>query len=145
MVIVVQCACTWCHWTVHLKMVKKVNFMSCTCVHACWVTSVVTDSAQPYGLYPTRLLYPCDSPGLPPEDIPHLGIESTSLRSLACYVHSTIHTKNRANKQVTNNHFGTLVRLVKYQFWAIKTLRVKHLHAILHNSPSKCIIGETIL
>ena len=30
---------------------------------ACYVTSVVYDSVQPYGLQPTRFLYPWDSPG----------------------------------------------------------------------------------
>ena len=31
-------------------------------MHAC-VTSVTSDSLQPHGLYPTRLLCPWDSPG----------------------------------------------------------------------------------
>ena len=33
------------------------------CLHACSVTSVVSDSLQPYGLQPTRLLCPWDFPG----------------------------------------------------------------------------------
>ena len=28
------CECTYCHWTVHLKMVKMVNFMSCVYYHS---------------------------------------------------------------------------------------------------------------
>ena len=32
-------------------------------VHACYVTSVVSDSARRYGLQPARLLCPRDSPG----------------------------------------------------------------------------------
>ena len=33
------------------------------CVHACSVTSVVSDSLQPYALQPTKLLFPWDFPG----------------------------------------------------------------------------------
>ena len=32
-------------------------------LHACYVTSVTSDSARPYGLQPIRLLCPWDSPG----------------------------------------------------------------------------------
>ena len=32
-------------------------------LHMCYVTSVVSDSFQPHGQYPTRLLCPWDSPG----------------------------------------------------------------------------------
>ena len=32
-------------------------------VHACYVASVVSDSEEPYGLSPSRLLCPWDSPG----------------------------------------------------------------------------------
>ena len=32
------------------------------CVHACQVASVISDSLQPHGLWPTRLLCPWDSP-----------------------------------------------------------------------------------
>ena len=32
-------------------------------MHACGVVSVVSDSLQPYGLWPTRLLCPWDCPG----------------------------------------------------------------------------------
>ena len=54
--------------------------------------SVVSSSLLPYGLYPTRLLSPCDSPGKntrrglprpPPRNLPNLGIEPTSLTSPA--------------------------------------------------------------
>ena len=33
------------------------------CVHVCQVTSVVSNSLQPYGLEPQRVLYPWDSLG----------------------------------------------------------------------------------
>ena len=36
-------------------------FVGCVC--ACQVTSVMSDSLQPHGLWPTRLLCPWDSPG----------------------------------------------------------------------------------
>ena len=36
--------------------------MDCCCC-CCQVTSVVSDSVQPHGLQPTRLLHPWDSPG----------------------------------------------------------------------------------
>ena len=32
-------------------------------VHACYVASVVSDALRPYGLYPSRLFCPWDSPG----------------------------------------------------------------------------------
>ena len=32
-------------------------------MHVCTVSSVMSDSLQPYGLQPTRLLCPWDSPG----------------------------------------------------------------------------------
>ena len=32
-------------------------------LHACYVTSVTSDSVRPYGLQPIRLLCPWDSPG----------------------------------------------------------------------------------
>ena len=35
----------------------------CMCVHACKFASIVFDSLQHYGLYPTRLLCPWNSPG----------------------------------------------------------------------------------
>ena len=55
-------------------------------VRVCSVTSVVSDSLQPYGLLPTRLLGPGDSPGKNTEvgchallqDLPDPGIEPTS-------------------------------------------------------------------
>ena len=37
--------------------------MDLLCVHGYLVVSVVTDSMQPYGLQPARLLCPWDSPG----------------------------------------------------------------------------------
>ena len=57
--------------------------MSCVLNH-----SVVSDSLQPYGLLPTRLLFSTDSPGkntvmgchaLPPGDLCDPGIEPASL------------------------------------------------------------------
>ena len=33
------------------------------CMHACWVTAVMSDSLQPYRLQPIRLLCPWNSPG----------------------------------------------------------------------------------
>ena len=41
-------------------IIRSTYFM---CVHMCQVTSVVSDSLQVYGLQPTRLLCPWDSPG----------------------------------------------------------------------------------
>ena len=35
----------------------------CVCVCVCVNCSVISDSLQPHGWYPTRLLCPCDSPG----------------------------------------------------------------------------------
>ena len=56
----------------------------------CQVTSVVSNSLQPHGLQPARLLCPWDSPskntGLPcppPGDLPNPGIELVSLMSPA--------------------------------------------------------------
>ena len=58
------------------------------CVHAWWVTSVVSDSVQPYGVWPARFLCPWDFAGKntgvgchapPPGDLPHSGIEPPSL------------------------------------------------------------------
>ena len=34
-----------------------------SCVHVCSTASVMSDSLQPYGLQPTRLFCPWDSPG----------------------------------------------------------------------------------
>ena len=57
------------------------------CVCACSVASVPSDSLQRYGLQPTRLLCPWDSPGKktgvglpcpPPGDLPRPGIEPAS-------------------------------------------------------------------
>ena len=57
---------------------------------ACKITSVVSSSLQPYGLWPTRPLCPwglsrqeywSGFPCLPPGILPHLGIESTPLIS----------------------------------------------------------------
>ena len=59
----------------------------CVCVRARSVTSVVSDSLPPYGLYPTVLLCPWDSPGKNrwsevlcplPGDTPKPGIEPVS-------------------------------------------------------------------
>ena len=57
------------------------------CVHACWVTSVVSNSLQPHGLQPARLLcswgfsrqeYCSGLPCPPPGDLPNLGIKPRS-------------------------------------------------------------------
>ena len=62
--------------------------MSCKC--ACQVASIVSESLRHYGLQPTRLLCPCDSPkqkywsGLPLPSLgglPDPGIKPTSLMS----------------------------------------------------------------
>ena len=37
--------------------------ISLTLLCACWVASIMSNSMQPYGLQPTRLLCPWDSPG----------------------------------------------------------------------------------
>ena len=61
-------------------------------VHVCQVTSVMSDSLQPHGLEPARLLYPRDSPGkntgvgchaLLQGIFPNPGIEPPSLMSPA--------------------------------------------------------------
>ena len=61
-------------------------------VCACYVASVMSDSLQPYGLQPTRLLCPWYSPGkdigvgchaLPPGNLPDPGIEPLFLMSPA--------------------------------------------------------------
>ena len=56
--------------------------------------SIVSDSLQPHGLYPSRLLCPWDFPenwsGLPfppPGDLPDPGVESTSLALQAILYH----------------------------------------------------------
>ena len=41
----------------------KARLRHCARVHACSVISVVSNSSQPYGLWPARLLCPWDSPG----------------------------------------------------------------------------------
>ena len=60
-------------------------------MHACSVTSVVSNSLRPYGLQPARLIWPRDSPGkntgmgchsLPQGDLPNPGIQSRLLRLL---------------------------------------------------------------
>ena len=60
-------------------------------MHVCQVASVMSDSLQLYGLYPTRLLCPwvfCRQEYwsgltcLPPGDLPNPGTEPTSLESL---------------------------------------------------------------
>ena len=48
---------------ISLNMLRSiVRVCVCVCSCACYVTSVVSDSLQPYGLQPTRFLYPWDSP-----------------------------------------------------------------------------------
>ena len=57
------------------------------CLHS---HSAVSDSLQPHGLYPTRLLCPWDSPGYwsglpcpPPGNLPNSGLKPASLTSPA--------------------------------------------------------------
>ena len=59
-------------------------------LHACSVTSVMSNSLQPHGLQPARLLCPwgfsrqeywSGLPCPPPGDLPHPGTEPTSLMS----------------------------------------------------------------
>ena len=65
---------TWILWNWSQKLDKVVEkskkkikctsyFIFLSPKHACQVSSVVFDSLQPYGLYPTHLLCPRDSPG----------------------------------------------------------------------------------
>ena len=74
-----------------LTQVKNDSFkstVSCVlkCVGVCVSRSVVSDSLQPHGLWPARLLCSWNSPGkntgvgshFPPGDFPDLGIEPTS-------------------------------------------------------------------
>ena len=60
-------------------------------MHACSVTSVMSNSLKPYGLQPVRLIWPWDSPGKntgmgchsrPSGDLPNPGIQSRLLRLL---------------------------------------------------------------
>ena len=50
-------------WTPNPFTGSKTRFLSSVCIAACYVASVVSDSVQHYGLQPTRLLCPWDSPG----------------------------------------------------------------------------------
>ena len=43
--------------------IKQVDNIRYQCVYDCQVDSVVSNSVQPYGLQPIRLLCPWDSPG----------------------------------------------------------------------------------
>ena len=63
--------------------------LHCKATWVCSVTSVVSNSAQPYGLYPTRLLCPwgffrqdywSGQPFPSPEDLPNSGIKPRSPR-----------------------------------------------------------------
>ena len=71
-------------------LIFLVNSVYFPLLHVCQVTSVVSDSLRPYGLYPTRLLQfmgfsrqeywgglPCPLPG----DLPDPGIKPVSLTS----------------------------------------------------------------
>ena len=50
--------------TLRFTLIKSLdNLFSILFVRACWVASVMSDSVQPYGLQPPRLLCPWDSPG----------------------------------------------------------------------------------
>ena len=44
-------------------ILKSIGVYCFTCGHACYVISVMSDSLQPCGSQPTRLLCPWDSPG----------------------------------------------------------------------------------
>ena len=48
----------WIQLLLFLRVLKCLHFS-----HVCSVTSVLSDSLWPYGLYPSRLLCPRDSPG----------------------------------------------------------------------------------
>ena len=51
------------HWrVVNISFYFYIPF-STMCLCACLVASVVSNSLRPHGLYPTRLLWPWDSPG----------------------------------------------------------------------------------
>ena len=45
------------------EVITKCSLLPVTCMHQCSVTSVVSDSLQPCGLWPARLFCPWDSPG----------------------------------------------------------------------------------
>ena len=49
-------------WKWHEKW-QKVLGQNYECLHACQVTSVMSNSLRPHGLQPTSLLYPWNSPG----------------------------------------------------------------------------------
>ena len=51
------------HYSPHPNIESICCIAETNIVHACSVTSVVSDSLQPYGLQATRLLCPCDTPG----------------------------------------------------------------------------------
>ena len=64
-----------------------------SCLKQCVICSVLSDSLQPHGLYPTRLLCPWNSPGkntgvgshsLTPGDLPNPGIEPRDRTQLSC-------------------------------------------------------------
>ena len=52
----------WAYSQRKLKF-EKIHASQCSCMHACQVASVVSDSVRPYGQQPTRLLCPWDSLG----------------------------------------------------------------------------------
>ena len=56
------------------------------CVHACWVASVVSDSGQLYGSYPTRLLCPWDSPGKNPGVDCHAPLQGLSESGILLHI-----------------------------------------------------------
>ena len=76
---------------------EEISSLSFGCVHGCSVSLVVSDSLQPHGLQPARLLYPwafsrqepwSGLPCPPPGALPDPGIELTSLVSPALAVGS---------------------------------------------------------
>ena len=108
------------------------DFKSNACVHACSVASVTSDSLQPYGLWPARLLCPWDSPGkntgvgccfLLQGDLPDPGIKPASPVSPALQV---VNLKHAAAELLRRNHdtdvgitvmlLGTILNLPNRQF-----------------------------
>ena len=68
----------------------KLSFFSKTeviiiIVHACYVSSIVSDSLRPYGLQPARLLCPWDSPGKNAEEGCHALLQ-VSHHYLPCFI-----------------------------------------------------------
>ena len=104
----------------------------CTCVRVCSVTSVLSDSLQPYVcLYPTRLLSPwwfsrqeywSGSPCPPPGDLPDPGIKPEFLTSPALasgfFTTSTTWEALGSEKSPVIG-YATLKRMSKWD-WGVK-------------------------